>query len=265
MVTRFQFRLQPIDAIVGGMLVLPATPRVLADFIALAEAAPEELSTIVNVMPAPPVPFVPEEHHGQLIIWAFLVYAGDGSAESMAAGERVLAPFRALAKPISDMLRPMRYLEMFPSEGGGYHPTAVSRNMFVDRVDLTVAQQVIETLAASDATMRVAHIRVLGGAMARVPVEATAFPHRRSRIMVFVAAFYTGHEDRAVRDAWVADFAAALHQGDSGTYVNFLGPEGRDWLQNAYPGPTWDRLAAIKARYDPTNLFHLNHNIPPGS
>jgi FAD/FMN-containing dehydrogenase len=96
-----------------------------------------------------------------------------------------------------------------------------------------------------------------------VPVEATAFAHRRSRIMVNLVAFYDGPEDRSAREAWVADFAAALHQGNSSVYVNFLGDEGEARVRDAYPGPTWDRLAAIKARYDPTNLFRLNHNISP--
>ena len=111
--------------------------------------------------------------------------------------------------------------------------------------------------------MRVAQLRVLGGAVERVPADATAYAHRASRIMVNVAAFYEGPEDRVVREAWVTDFAAALQQGDDGAYVNFLGDEGEERVRAAYPGATWDRLAAIKARYDPTNLFRLNQNIPP--
>jgi hypothetical protein len=106
---------------------------------------------------------------------------------------------------------------------------------------------------------------VLGGAMARVPAEATAFAHRTSPIMVNLAAFYDGPQDRAVRQAWVTDFAAALRQGDAGAYVNFLGDEGEARVQDAYPGPTWDRLVEIKRRYDPTNLFRLNQNIPPAT
>jgi FAD/FMN-containing dehydrogenase len=258
--TRFQYRLHEVDKIVGGMLILPATPDVIAGFIAAAEAAPEELSTIANIMPAPPMPFVPAKHHGRLVVMAMLVYAGE-----VEAGERAVAPFRALAEPIADMVRPMRYPEIYPPEEGAYHPTAVARTMFVDGIDRDVAGTIVEYLQASDATMRAAQLRVLGGAMARVPVEATAFAHRQSRIMVNVAAFYDGPEDRAVREAWVEDFAAALHQRDSGAYVNFLGDEGGARVHEAYPGSTWDRLAAIKARYDPTNLFRLNQNIPPAT
>jgi hypothetical protein len=111
--------------------------------------------------------------------------------------------------------------------------------------------------------MRVAQLRVLGGAMARVPTDATAFAHRASRIMVNVASFYEGPGDQVVREAWVAGFAAALRRGDAGAYVNFLGDEGEERIREAYPGTTWDRLRAIKARYDPTNVFRLNQNIPP--
>src|SRR5215210_3946848 len=105
--TRFRFRLHEVDTIVGGMLLLPATPDVIEWFVAEAEAAPEDLSVIANVMTAPPMPFVPPEAHGQLIVMAMLVYAG----EEVDEGERAIAPFRALAKPIADMVKPMRYPE----------------------------------------------------------------------------------------------------------------------------------------------------------
>ena len=256
--TRFQYRLHPVGAIVGGMMMLPATAEVITSFIALSEAAPEELTTIANVMPAPPMPFVPAEHHGKLVIFAMICYAGP-----VDAGERAVAPFRALATPIVDMVKPGRYPEMYPPDDENYHPLATSRTMFIDKVDRGVADMILEHLRASTAPMRVAQLRVLGGAMARVPVEATAFAHRRSRIMVNCAAICERPEEMAVHVPWVTGFAAALRQGDTGTYVNFLADEGAARVRAAYPGSTWDRLAAIKRRYDPTNLFHLNQNIPP--
>jgi FAD/FMN-containing dehydrogenase len=188
---------------------------------------------------------------------AMLVYAG-----GVDEGERVIAPFRALAEPIADMVKPMRYPEIYqPDEGN--HPVASTRTMFLDAIDPRAAQTMVEYLRASSARMAAAEIRVLGGAMARVPVEATAFAHRRSRIMVNVAAMYERSDEAAVHEPWVSDFAAALRQEDSGAYVNFLGAEGEGRVRAAYPGSTWDRLVEIKARYDPTNLFRLNHNIPP--
>jgi FAD/FMN-containing dehydrogenase len=256
--TRFKFRLHDQRQFVGGMLILPATPEAIGGFIALADAAPEELSTIANVMPAPPLPFVPAEHHGRLVILATLAYAGD-----VEAGQRVVAPFRALATPIADLVRPMPYPGMYPPEQEEFHPTAASRTMLVDTIDRDATAAIVEHLETSTAPMRVAQLRVLGGAMARVPAEATAFAHRASRLMVNVAAVYQRPEDAAEHRAWVDRLAAALRDGDARAYVNFLADEGEAGVREAYPGPTWERLAAIKARYDPTNLFRLNQNIPP--
>ena len=258
--TRFLYRLQELDGIVGGILVLPATPETVAGFIAASEAAPEELSTIANVMTCPPMPFVPAEMHGQIVILAMVAYAGDADA-----GDRAIALLRALATPLADLVKPMPYPEIYPPEegDGSYHPTAVSRTMFVDRIDHRVATTIMEHLQASDASMRVAQLRVLGGAMARLPNDATAFAHRSSRIMVNVAAFYEGLEDRPAKLAWVDALSSALRQTDRGAYVNFLGDEGEARIRDAYPGRTWDRLAQVKARYDPTNLFRRNQNVPP--
>jgi FAD/FMN-containing dehydrogenase len=255
--TRFRFRMHPLDTVTGGMLFLPATPETIAGFIAEAEAAPEELSTIANVMPAPPMPFLSEADHGRLVIMAMMVHAGP-----VGEGERVVAPFRALATPLADMLRPMAYHEMYQPLEEGYHPIAAAHSMFVDRIDRDVAGTILDHLEASTAMMRVAQLRVLGGAMARVPADATAFAHRSSRIMVNLAALYESPQDAPPHQGWVEGFADALRQDDAGVYVNFLADEG-ERVRAAYPGATWDRLAAIKTRYDPTNLFRLNQNIPP--
>jgi FAD/FMN-containing dehydrogenase len=137
--------------------------------------------------------------------------------------------------------------------------------MFVDAIDRSMAETILDHIQASTASMAAAQLRVLGGAMARVPVDATAFAHRKSRIMVNVAALYQKPDEKVTHEAWATDFAAALRKGDTGAYVGFLGDEGQARVRAAYPGPTWDRLRAIKAQYDPTNLFRLNQNIPPKS
>ncbi len=255
-VTRFQLRLNDLPGIVGGLLVLPATADTIAGFIAAADAAPEALSGIANVMNCPPMPFIGEEHVGEVVILAILAWAGDADEADAA-----LAPFRALAEPYADLLRPSAYPELFPPEDSSYHPTAVSRTMFVDRIDRDVAATILEHLNASDASLRAAQLRVLGGAMARVPADATAFAHRASRIMVNVAAFYDGEADRPVREAWVDGLADAIRQDDHGAYVNFLVDEGIERIRAAYPGATWDRLVELKQRYDPGNLFRRNQNI----
>jgi len=257
--TRLHFQLHELSGVVGGMLLLPATVEAIAGFVAAAEAAPEELSAIANVLPAPPLPFIPEQAHGRLIVMALICFAGDPEA-----GERALAPFRALATPLADLVRPIGYPEMYPPEEEGFHPTAVGHTMFLDRFDTQAATTILEFLQASDAAMRAAQLRVLGGAIARVPDDATAYAHRQRPIMVNLAAFYQGPDDQAGRQQWVERFAHALSPVDDGAYVNFLGEDGPARIRQAYPGPTWERLVAVKRRWDPTNLFRHNHNIPPG-
>jgi len=255
--TRFHFRLHDLPSVVGGMLLLPATAQTIAGFVAQAEAAPEEFSTIANVTKAPPMPFLPEEAHGKLVIMALVCFAGDAEE-----GERVLAPFRALAQPIADMVRPIPYPEIYPPEEEGYHPTAIAHNMFVEAIGVPEAETTLEHVQSSTAMMGVAQFRVLGGAVARVPNDATAYAHRDRSIMVNLAALYAEPEEAETHLPWLRGFVDALRQDDA-AYVNFLADEGRGRIRAAYPGATWDRLREIKARYDPTNLFRLNQNIPP--
>ena len=257
-VTRLQFKLHELPQFTGGILILPATPEIIAGFVAAATTAPDELSAIANVMPAPPMPFLPPEVHGRLVIFAMMAFAGDD-----ASAERALAPFRSLATPIADLVKPGPYAAMYPPEDPSYRPTAVSRTLFVDSIDLPTSETIIEHLSNSDAAMRVAQIRVLGGALARVPADATAYAHRSKPILVNVAAFYQGDADREVRRSWVTRFARTLQPNDNSAYVGFLSDDGEARIRGAYPGATWDRLRKIKAKYDPSNLFRLNQNIAP--
>ncbi len=249
-----------LDGIVGGMLFLPATADVIAGFVDAAEAAPDELSAIANVMPAPPLPFLPADLHGTTVVMATLAYAGE-----VDDGVRALAPFRALAEPLADMVRPMSYPELFPPEQEDFHPVAAIRTTFADGIDGGAAETILERLEVATAPMAVVQLRVLGGAMARVPAEATAFAHRDRRVMVNAVAMYERPEEAPVHRAWATNLAHALDHGRTGAYVNFVGDEGPERVREAYPGPTWERLRAIKAEYDPTNVFRLNQNIPPAA
>src|SRR5690606_463731 len=116
-VTRFEYRLRPIGNVLGGMLILPATPRVLHGLLTEAADAPDGLSGMFNAAIAPPLPFLPAEIHGKPIIMGLLVYAGDE-----AEGERVLAPIRGLATSLMDDVKVIPYASIYDGEGGPPHP-----------------------------------------------------------------------------------------------------------------------------------------------
>ena len=159
----------------------------------------------------------------------------------------------------------MPYPEMYPPADENYRPVAVARTTFADSVEQRTAESILSWLERSTAPMAATQLRVLGGAMARVPADATAFAHRDRRILANVAAMYATPEERAEHEAWVAGLAGELSQGDPAGYTGFLGDEGAERVRAAYPGSTWERLAAVKADYDPDNLFRMNQNIPPAA
>jgi len=255
--TRLRLRLHEISEIVGGMLVLPATPETITGFLEAADAAPEELSTIANIMIAPPMPFVPEAAHGKPVIMGLAAYVGPADQ-----ADEVFAPFRALAEPLADMVRPMRYPELY--EGPEPEPQfAAGTNFFADSLEPAAAEAILEQLPQSTAPMKAVQIRVLGGAAARVPNDASAFAHRDRGMLVNIAAMYVDPAEENTHDAWVGGLADALGEDGAGGYVGFLGEEDEETLRAAYPGGNWERLRGLKRRYDPDNLFRLNHNIPP--
>jgi len=257
-VTRFDYRLHEVDTVTGGMLALPATPETLAGLVAEVEAAPEELSVIANVLLAPPLPFVPPELVGKPLLLALLVHAGP-----LDDGVQAVEPLRALAPPVADFVRAMPFSEMFQAEPQPVPPRSVVRTFFSDSLDEAAAAELLDRLRTSTAQLPAAQIRVLGRAVARVPTEATAFAHRQRRLMVNVAAVYASPDEDSAHRAWADDAAAALRRGADAAYVNFLGDEGAERVRAAYPGATWDRLAEVKRRYDPENVFQLNQNVPP--
>ena len=203
--TRLKFRLHQVDEIYGGMLFMPATADAVTALVEETNTAPDELSAMVNVMKAPPMPFIPEEHHGKPLVMILLAHCGE-----IEEGERVVNRLRKVATPIADMVKPMRYVESFPPEQEEFHPLAASRSMFAEGLDRAAAVSIIEHLDDSSAFMAVAHLRSLGGAMGRVPVDATAFAHRDRSLLVNVAAIYQTPEQREEHEAWVADLSADL-------------------------------------------------------
>jgi FAD/FMN-containing dehydrogenase len=256
--TRLRFRLHEIDRVVGGMLVLPASAEVISGFVDAADAAPEGLSMIADVRKAPPMPFIPAEWHGTPVVMASMVFAGDAEA-----GARAIAPIRALAPPLADMVRPIRYKAIYEGQGNPHPGFDAGTNVLVDGLASGAPEAILEHLETSTAHVAYAQLRVLGGTMARVPDDATAFGHRGAKMMLNIAAMYKTPDERPEHEAWVDSLATALSDGTCAAYVGFLRDDGDQSLRRAYPPATLERLAEVKRRYDSDNLFRRNLNVHP--
>ena len=231
-VTRFQYRLYPVGMILGGAVLLPPTADVLRGLVPVAAAAPRELSTITFVLnAAPPLPFLAPEHHFKPAVIVMFVFDGDPEA-----GQAALEPFRRLATPLGELAVPMPYPGIYQFTAEGSKPGAgTMRSAFLDTLDDEAVDTILREMAAAPGHgMDFTQIRVLGGAVADVPADATAFAHRDSTVMLSMHAAHG--EDRAEADAWAARYFAAIAPKASGVYSNFLEDEGDARVRDAYPG-----------------------------
>lgn len=260
-VTKLRYRLHPIDTVLGGMLILPASPQLMADFVEIARTASDDLSVIAALTLAPPLPFLPEHVHGELVVLGLMVHAGESDV-----AEDEVGMLRKLATPLVDGIQVMPYAGMYAAEEEPPSPVAFSgRSILSDDFGHEQAEAAVAALHASSADMSVVQVRVLGGQVARVPVEATAFAHRDRAMIVNVAAAYEVPANRPVHEAWVDELSDRLRVGPPGAYVNFHADDSEQSVRQIYPGATWDRLVDVKTKYDQGNLFSSNHNVPPRS
>ncbi len=258
-VTRFQFRLVPVGMVYGGAIALPLTAETLTGLVAAADAAPDALTTISFVMSLPPAPFVPAEHVGRTALIVTAVYDGDAEA-----GAAALEPIRNLGTPLAEALGPMPYPAIYQfTAGADLAHASLSWSTFADELPADLAAGIVERLESPAGAGTMFQLRVLGGAMSRVPAGSTAFAHRARKLMFVVSKPFGETGEPEATTAFVQAFADLLSPVARGVYANFVGDEGESRVHDAYPPATYERLAALKARYDPTNLFHLNQNIRP--
>jgi FAD binding domain/Berberine and berberine like len=256
-VTGFRYRLADVAQVHGGVLILPATPAAIAALADACTGADDALTVIANVMAAPPMPFIPADLHGQVVVMAQVCYAGDPTT-----AEQALAPLRSVGPPIADLIQPMPYAALFAEQDAPYEGQVVTaRNMFVEHIDEPAGEAILEHMQRAGMAHTLVQFRVLGGAISRVPADATAYAHRQAAVMVTIARYVDGDHMAARR--WTEGLGQALQQRDRGAYVSFFGPDDADRIDAAYPGETLTRLRRIKAKYDPTNLFCHNDNIRP--
>ena len=264
-VTSFEYRLHPVGPIVLAGPVFhsledaPEVLRFYRDFIA---AAPDELTTIFELSVAPTVPFLPEDVHGKPVVMVGSCYAG-----SPDDGAEVVRPLKEFGRPLADLLDPKPYTalqSMFdPFVPHGWHRYWKS----VELPPLTdgAIDTLVEHAAAFTSPRSYCIVFQLGGALARVREDETAFSQRDAAHNVNVNAVWTEDDPEAERHiAWAQGFFDGLQPHAGGrVYVNFLGDEGQARVRAAYGERTYERLARLKRTYDGTNFFCSNQNIRP--
>ena len=260
--TAFEVDLHPAGMVLGGAIYYDATDvkSLLRAYAHYAAAAPDELSTLALLMYAPPLPFIPQAQQGKLVFAIQLCYTGD-----LAEGERVVAPLRALGTPLADLIAPMPYPAIFPpTENDPMHRLGHDGHSLLLE---TLNDEALDTLAREAVVFMtpgvIIQLRVLGGAMSRVPAEATAFAHRNAQMMIVVVQSAPRSANTVCLHTNMEHIWQAIRPYRAGVYIGFMMEEGEQRVHEAYPGATYVRLAALKKRYDPTNLFHLNQNIKP--
>jgi FAD/FMN-containing dehydrogenase len=259
-VTRLQFRLHPLGNVLAGDILLPATRDVLRSLVPVLLAAPDELTAMPTIMLAPQDPAIPDQHRGRPVVYVSVAWSGPSGA-----GARALEPLRALGAPISDTVTWQPYPALFSPVDRDEEPTSgvSSRALFLDALDDTTIEVIERRLTEADAPRAIVQLRVLGGAMARVPGDETAFGWRDQPVLLWLITPYQEIGRAAAIEAWTAAFRADLPADGAATYVNFMGAEDTDAVRGAYPAPAYARLRELKRRYDPDNVFRANHNIPP--
>jgi FAD/FMN-containing dehydrogenase len=265
-VTKFELSLHPVGPIVlGGVVFYPGEQavQVMSGWRELLEDMPDELSTFVNLTTAPPAPFLPEDWHYKKITALAACWAGD-PAES----EDAVRPLRTLGTPITDLLGPMPYVDLQQLVDPLWEAGAA--NYFTSTFLDQLPAEALKTLADyhnSSANLPVQaelHLHHLGGAVARVSADSTAFTDRSSPFLLNCAARTPDPADLPARRAWARAARNAMSPyGKGETYVNFTGEGGDDNLRAAYPPQIHARLQAVKNQYDPFNIFRFNLNIPP--
>ena len=179
---------------------------------------------------------------------------------------RVAAPLRTLGTPLAEMVSPMPYPVLFDitAEGGKHGSQHHGRNGFSYEIPDSAIDSMVEFMAQPHSPTALTQLRHLGGAMGNVPQDATAFAHRDKQYMMSVFDSWSDPAQTEAEHDWVQRYWQALSPHTSGSYVNFLfAQEGEERIRGSYAPSTYHRLAELKQRYDPSNVFHLNQNIAP--
>jgi FAD/FMN-containing dehydrogenase len=261
--TALEFDLHPVGPIVvGGPIFWPLeqASEVLGFLRELAPGAPDELGIMIVANLAPPMPFLPAERYGTPVFGLLVTWSGD-----IASGMRALAPLRAVGTPIGELIRPVPYRAIQSLIDGSAVPGnhAYWRSHHLPDLSDAAIDTLVGLAGTLPSPLSLVHGWVIGGAASRVAPDATAVGEREVGFELQAIAVWRpddGDGDR--HTAWVRDAWDSLRPYSSGQYATFLSDEGADGVRAAF-GDRLGRLADLKDRYDPANVFRLNANIVP--
>jgi len=261
-VTSFEYQMHPVKDIVAGLFFFPVARArdVLEFYRTFVETAPEELGLFPAFQIAPPLPFIPPADHGKTFCVLVCCWAGQ-----VDRAEQVFAPIRKIGPVAAEMVAPMPY----PVLNGMFDPLLPAGLQHYWKADFAseLTDGAIKAhldygpkVPVVNSTM---HIYPINGAAGRVRSDATAFAYRDAKFATVIAGMWPDPADNEKNIKWVKDYYHAVHPHSlPGGYVNFMAGDDQGRVRDNYKG-NYDRLAAIKKKYDPTNLFHMNQNIRP--
>jgi FAD/FMN-containing dehydrogenase len=266
-VTAFEFRLHPVGpTVLAGPILWDAgdAGEVLRFYRDFVRDAPDELGTVVRFGTAPPLAAIPEDLHWRPVLMVGTCYAGP-----IEDGERRLRPLRASRTPLLDLVAATRYVDFQSAidstvvHGWSYY----WKSTHLPELRDDLVDTIVDHAFSSSSPRSYAAMFHLKGAVRRVAEGGTAFGNRQASHSITLDAVWRPGEDFGDRDtAWAKGFFAALGRFREGVYVNFLGgDEASGRVREAYGDSVYDRLVAVKNRYDPANVFHHNQNIVPRS
>ncbi|HEX5029373.1 MAG TPA: BBE domain-containing protein, partial [Gaiellaceae bacterium] len=262
-VTAFEFRLHPVAEVYGGPMFFAASDagtvlRAYREFIA---DAPEELGGFPAWQIAPPLPFIPEERHGETMLAFIACWAG-----ATEDGERALQPIRDWAPVVAEHVGVMPYPALNSAFDALYPPGGLQhywKANFVKELTDDAIEAHLEHGPKVPVVNSTVHIYPINGACNRVASDATAFAYRDATFATVIAGMWPDPADNDANIEWVRDYYdATAPLSEEGGYVNFMSGDDQERIRANYGG-NYDRLVDVKREYDPDNLFHLNQNVRP--
>jgi FAD/FMN-containing dehydrogenase len=261
-VTSFEYRLHPVKEIYGGPMFyeLDDAGAVLRFYREFIQDAPEEFGGFPAFQIAPPLPFIPEDRHGDTFLAFVACWAGP-----LDEGENALKPLHDVAQVVAEHVGPMPYPALNSAFDALVPPGLQHywKANFVTELTDSAIEAHLEHGPKVPAVNSTVHIYPINGACHRVAPGATAFAYRNANFATVLAGMWPDPSDNEANIRWVRDYyAATAPHSEEGGYINFMAEDDQDRIRANYKG-NYDRLVEVKRKYDPGNLFHLNQNIKP--